>query len=78
MGRSVLALELCTSLIFLLIKFTLAVGTSWRKISIKLITLLERKPEAEKRRGDVTLLMAISISTWEDTQKKAGLKRKKN
>lgn len=49
----------------LFIKFTLAVGTSCRKISIKLITLLERKPEAEKSRGDVTLLMAIRTSTCE-------------
>lgn len=42
---------------------TLAVGTSCRNISIKLITLQERKPEAEKSRGDVTLLMAINTST---------------
>lgn len=43
---------------------TLDVGTSWRKISMKLITLEERKPEAEKSSGDVTLLMAINTSTW--------------
>lgn len=48
---------------FHFIKLTLAVGTSCRKISIKLITLQERKPEAEKSRGDVTLLMAINTST---------------
>lgn len=53
-------------------KFTLAVGTSWRKISIKLITLQDRKPEAEKSRGDVTLLMAISTSTWEMPPKEEG------
>lgn len=44
-------------------ELTLAVGTSCRNISMKLITLQERKPEAEKSRGDVTLLMAISTST---------------
>lgn len=43
---------------------TLDVGTSWRNISMKLITLEERKPEAEKSSGDVTLLMAIKTSTW--------------
>lgn len=31
---------------------------------MKLITLEERKPEAEKSSGDVTLLMAIKTSTW--------------
>lgn len=31
---------------------------------MKLITLEERKPEAEKSSGDVTLLMAINTSTW--------------
>lgn len=44
-------------------ELTLAVGTSCRNISMKLITLQERKPEAEKSKGDVTLLMAISTST---------------
>lgn len=48
---------------FHFIDLTLDVGTSCRKISIKLITLQERKPEAEKSKGDVTLLMAISTST---------------
>lgn len=48
---------------FHFIELTLDVGTSCRKISIKLITLQERKPEAEKSKGDVTLLMAISTST---------------
>lgn len=42
---------------------TFAVGTSCRKISTKLMTLQERKPEAEKSKGDVTLLMAITTST---------------
>ena len=39
-------------------------GTSCRKISTKLRALQDRKPEAEKSRGDVTLLIAISASTW--------------
>lgn len=47
----------------LLSGLTLDIGTSWRKISMKLITLEERKPEAEKSSGDVTLLMAINTST---------------
>lgn len=44
-------------------QLTLAVGTSYKKMSMKLSTLQERKPEAEKSRGEVTLLMAINIST---------------
>lgn len=50
---------------FYFINLTLAVGTSCKKISMKLMTLEERKPEAEKSSGDVTLLMAINTSTWE-------------
>jgi len=43
--------------------------TSCIKISIKLITLLDKNPEAEKSSGDVTLLIAISISTYSSGKK---------
>lgn len=46
-------------------------GTSCRKISIKLSTLLDKKPEAENSRGEVTLLIAINISTCSRERERA-------
>lgn len=53
-------------------ELTFANGTSCRKISMKLITLLDKNPDAEKSSGEVTLLIAINISTYRTIEKGRG------